>query len=57
MGYVNAWLTAGGIVLTMMLLLWLLSLVLQLEIVDIFWGKPSLPNDLSSGREGAPADG
>jgi steroid 5-alpha reductase family enzyme len=39
MEYVNAWLTAGGIVLTMMLLLWLLSLVLRnSSFVDIFWG-------------------
>ena len=39
MAYVNAWLTAGGVVLGLMVLLWLLSLALRnSSIVDIFWG-------------------
>ena len=42
MAYVTAWLTAGGVVLGLMVLLWLLSLALRnSSIVDIFWGPAS----------------
>jgi steroid 5-alpha reductase family enzyme len=39
MEFVNLWLSAGGVVLGLMILLWLLSLALRnSSIVDIFWG-------------------
>ena len=39
MAYVTAWLTAGGVVLGLIVLLWLLSLALRnSSLVDIFWG-------------------
>jgi len=39
MGFLNAFLFAGGVVLALMILLWLMSLALRnSSIVDIFWG-------------------
>jgi steroid 5-alpha reductase family enzyme len=39
MDFLGIWLLAGGVVLGLMILLWLLSLALRnASIVDIFWG-------------------
>lgn len=39
MGFLGTWLTVGGVILSLMITLWLLSLVLRdASIVDIFWG-------------------